>query len=145
MTAGETCAQDLDLVSRDDSVWVAAERMHQRAVGTLVVCDGANQPIGILTDRDLVERVLALGRNPNQTVVEDVMTRDPTTVHAEESIETAVSLMRSGPFRRLPVVGDGGELVGMLSLDDVIVLLSEDLRQVSGLLDRQTPRAAAEG
>jgi CBS domain-containing protein len=68
---------------------------------------------------NIVERVLATGLDPNTTAVGDVMTRAPTTVPEDASIESALSLMRSGRFRRLPVVDAEGKLIGLLSLDEV--------------------------
>jgi CBS domain-containing protein len=126
----------------DETVWQAAERMHQRAVGTLVVIDGDKKPVGIVTDRDLVERVLAKLLDPGATNVGQVMTRAPETVSEQDAIEHAITVMRRERCRRLPVVDDNGQLVGLLSLDDVLQLLAEELTSVGQLLDRQTPQAA---
>jgi CBS-domain-containing membrane protein len=71
------------------------------------------------------------------------MTHAPTTVSEDASIESALSLMRSGRFRRLPVVDAGGNLVGLLSLDDVLILLAEEFTQIGSLLERETPRGVA--
>ena len=69
MSVGRICTREVDLAQMDESVWQAAERMHQRAVGTLVVIDDDKKPIGIVTDRDLVERVLAKFLDPGATTV----------------------------------------------------------------------------
>jgi CBS domain-containing protein len=92
---------------------------------------------------NIVERVLATGLDPNTTAVGDVMTRAPTTVPEDASIESALSLMRSGRFRRLPVVDAEGKLIGLLSLDDVLMLLAEEFTQIGSLLERETPRGVA--
>jgi CBS domain-containing protein len=144
MSVGRICIRDVDLADADELVWRAAERMHQRAVGTLVVLNKGKEPIGIVTDRDLVERVLAVRRDANIVTVAEVMTHDPATIDENASIESALSLMRDGAFRRLPVVDDEGKLVGLLSLDDVLALLADELAAVGRLLERQTPLAAAE-
>ena len=143
MSVGRICVREVDLAKQAETAWQAAERMHQRAVGTLVVLNDAQEPIGIVTDRDLVERVLAAGLDPNTTVVGDVMTHAPTTVPEDASIESALSLMRSGRFRRLPVVDAEGKLIGLLSLDDVLMLLAEEFTQIGNLLERETPRGVA--
>ncbi len=63
MCVSNICVKSVDLAKAAEPVWLAAERMHQRAVGSLVVVNEKNQPVGIVTDRDLVERVLATGRD----------------------------------------------------------------------------------
>jgi signal-transduction protein with cAMP-binding, CBS, and nucleotidyltransferase domain len=118
--------------------------MHQRAVGTLVVVNSASQVVGIVTDRDLVSRVLARGRSPTETEVREVMTTAPNTVSEDTSIEAALSIMRSGRFRRVPVVDRTNKLLGLVTLDDVLMLLAEEFTQIGRLLNRETPRAVIE-
>ena len=144
MTIGKICIREVDLAEANESVWEAAERMHQRAVGTLVVVDHDQRPVGIVTDRDLVERVLALRKDPNVTAVVDIMTPDPKTMTEQGAIESALSLMSSGGFRRLPVVDEDGKLIGLMSLDDVLMLLAEEFAHIGALLERETPRGVAE-
>jgi len=144
MSVGRICTREVDLAHVDESVWQAAERMHQRAVGTLVVIDDDKKPIGIVTDRDLVERVLAQALDATATSVGEVMTRPTETVSEQDAIEHAITVMRRERCRRLPVVDDSGQLVGLLSLDDVLQLLAEELTNVGQLLERQTPQAAAQ-
>ena len=144
MSVGRICTREVDLAHVDESVWQAAERMHQRVVGTLVVTDDDKKPIGIITDRDLVERVLAQALDATATTVGQVMTEAPETVFEQDAIEQAITVMRRARCRRLPVVDDNGQLVGLLSLDDVLQLLAEELTTVGQLLERQTPQAAAQ-
>ncbi len=143
MSIGRICTREVDLAEVEESVWQAAERMHQRTVGTLVILNRENQPIGMLTDRDLVVRVLAAGRDPHGTLVGDVMTSKPRTVSEDTPIEQVLTLMSTGPFRRIPVVDREGKLVGLVSLDDILQLLAEELTQVGQLLQREAPPAAA--
>lgn len=145
MSVGRICVRDVDLADEDEAVWQVAERMHQRAVGTLVILNDAKQPIGIITDRDLVERVLAQRRDPSTASVREVMTADPKTIPEDAPIESALSLMASGRFRRLPVVNGEGKLVGLLSLDDVLMLFAEEFTQIGQLLERETPRGVVAG
>lgn len=139
MSVGQICVRQVDLAEADDTVLEAAERMRQRAVGTLLILNQKREPIGIVTDRDLVERVVASNRDPATTSVRSVMTVDPETISEHDSIESALSMMRSGRFRRLPVVDHRGKLAGLVSLDDVLMLLGEELAQISKLLERETP------
>ena len=143
MSIRSICTREIDAARPHENVWQAAVRMRQRAVGTLVVVNAERQPIGIVTDRDLMERVLAAGRDPNETTVRDVMTPDPTTIWVKESVETALALMRDGGLRRLPVVNADGVLVGILSLDDVLMLMGEEMAQVGEMLRRETPGGIA--
>ena len=143
MSVGRICTRDVDLAETGESALEAARRMEQRRVGTLVVVDAAGRPIGVLTDRDLALRVVAQGCDARSTTVGHVMTKDPKTISESTPIESALSLMRSGSFRRLPVVNGDGKLVGTLSLDDVLALLAEEFALIGGLLDRERPHPIA--
>ena len=145
MSVNKICIRNVDTASPGETVDVIAQRMHQRAVGTLVVVSSESEPIGIVTDRDLVERVLAKGMSPVETNVRDVMTPGPKTVFEETPIETALALMRSGGFRRLPVVDRNYQLVGLITLDDILMLLAEEFTQVGRLLEKESPRCVVTG
>lgn len=143
MSVGRICQRDVDTAEPNETVYCLAERMHQRTIGALVVVDDEARPMGIVTDRDLVIRVLAATRDPLTTPACDVMTPYPKTVKEDTPIELALQLMRSGAFRRLPVVGKKGQLVGIVTLDDIMMLLSEELRDVGKLIASETPAAVA--
>jgi CBS domain-containing protein len=144
MSVGKICVREVDTAKLAESVAVAAVRMHQRAVGTLVVVNNNAQPVGIVTDRDLVARVLATGRDPTVTSMSDVMTPDPKTVSEQVPIESALSIMRSGRFRRLPVLDRDNRLIGLVTLDDILMFLAEEFEQIGRLLERETPRGVIE-
>ena len=141
MSVGRICVREVDTASPGETVYAIARRMHQRGVGCLVVVDDGTDVIGIVTDRDLVARVLAKGLDPMQTKVCDIMSRDPKWISEESPIESALALMRSGSFRRLPVIDRSRKLVGVVSLDDVLMLLAEEFIQVGNVLQRETPRS----
>jgi CBS domain-containing protein len=90
MSIGRVCQRDVDIVGPTDSVLIAAERMRQRMVGCLVVVEQGQMPVGILTDRDLIIRVLAEERDPRATTVGDVMTRFPDLAQEDMPIESAL-------------------------------------------------------
>ena len=144
MTVGRVCVRDVDTAIACESASTAAHRIHQRAVGTLVVVNGNDQPVGIVTDRDLVVRVMAKGRNPVEALVADVMTPSPKTVLEQTPIKTALSIMRAGRFRRLPIVDHDNKLVGLVTLDDILMLLAGELQQIGELLERETPHSVIE-
>jgi CBS domain-containing protein len=138
MSVGQLCTREVDTASFAETVLVAAQRMRDRQVGTLVVVDEA-RPVGIVTDRDLTVRVLATGLDPETARVSEVMTPSPTTIREEDAIETAVGYMRAGRFRRLPVVGPDGRLVGLLALDDILEVVAGELADIGPLLKREAP------
>ncbi|MBV8301443.1 MAG: CBS domain-containing protein, partial [Candidatus Dormibacteraeota bacterium] len=114
----------------------AAKLMREWHVGYLVVVDSRNpaslRPVGVLTDRDIVVAVVAKGEDPRALQVGDVMTRDPLVIAVDKSLAFALGEMRRIGVRRVPVVGAAGEVVGVLSLDDVLDALAEQLLGVVG-------------
>lgn len=143
MSVGRICIREVDLAELDEAVHIAARRMHSRQVGTLMVLDNESRPIGILTDRDLAIRVVGEGLDAAETTVGDVMSKAPDSVCEDTPIENALSQMRAGPFRRLPVVDDEGKLVGLVSLDDVLDLLSEEFNEIGRLVRGEGPAGLA--
>jgi CBS domain-containing protein len=143
MSVGRICIRDVDLADPEESVQTAARRMNDRKVGTLIVKGADGGPIGILTDRDLAIRVVGEGQDPRKVLVADVMTKAPDSVQEDTPIETALSRMRAGPYRRLPVVDGSGQLAGLISLDDILDLLAEEFRQVGDLIRRESPSSLA--
>jgi CBS domain-containing protein len=143
MSVGRICIREVDTAEVAESVQAAADRMHARNVGTLVVLDALQKPLGIITDRDLAIRVIGKGRDPFTTTVGDVMTMSPRSVLETTPIEEAISLMRRGPFRRLPVVDHADKLVGLLSIDDILDLLAEEFREIGALLKAERPDVLA--
>jgi CBS domain-containing protein len=139
MSAGRICTREVHTADPDESAQSAADRMVERGVGTLIVLNDSQQPVGIVTDRDLVTRVLARRRDPAITLLRDVMTSGPRTISEDASIESALSLMRGGGFRRIPVVDHKKALVGVLSLDDVLALLAEEFGPIGQLVERKKP------
>jgi CBS domain-containing protein len=142
MTVVQICQRDVDLIDLDESAWAAAERMHQRAVGSLIVLNHHHQPLGMITDRDLVVRVMAPEKSPRTTRVRDIMTTPVKTLLESASIEWALAVMHDNEIRRLPVVDGEGKLVGVLALDDILSVLAKEFHEIGRLLNRQTPRAA---
>jgi len=137
MSVGRICSREIDIAEANETARDAARRMHQRGVGTLVVLNEERQPTGLVTDRDLVLRVLAPARDPETTRVREIMTADPKVLREDSPIEGALGLMRAGSFRRVPIVDAAGRLVGILTLDDVLSLLAEEFGHIGGLLERQ--------
>jgi len=140
MCTGRSCGRIVDVVKTDESVWSAAERMHERGVRALVVVNADREPVGIVTDRDLLERVLTKRLNPDKTLVRQIMTMDPQTIYEGAPLDAALLLMREGGFRRLPVVDHDGKLCGLICLDDILLRWARDIRSVSEILKQESPR-----
>jgi CBS domain-containing protein len=122
----------------DETVSQVAEKMRREHVGAVVLTD-VGRPIGIVTDRDLALRVLADGRPP-ETPVREVMSQDLVLAHCDDTVDQIVVRMRQAGVRRLPIVNRDGSLVGMVSLDDLYVLLSGELSTTAyAVLDNRGP------
>ncbi len=112
----------------------AAERMRRDAVGALVVTK-AGRPTGLLTDRDLLVRGVVPRRDAARDTVDQVMSHPLLTASADEPLERLVECMKQHGVRRLPLVA-GGELAGMVSLDDVVVALANELDAIAAAFRR---------
>ena len=102
----------------DTTVLEAVSKMNQYKLGALVVNDG-NRVAGIFTERDVLRRVVGEGRNPENTTVGSVMTRDVICVPPETDIEEVSAIMQQRRVRHIPVCGEDGDLHGMISIGDV--------------------------
>ncbi len=143
MKVGEICARNVVTVREFDELTTAARLMRERHVGylivvapmvdelTLMVDEPALKPIGVVTDRDIVVAVVARETDPRSLRVGDVMSREPLVVNEDLSISAALREMRRIGVRRVPVVGGAGRLVGVLSLDDILGSLSDELLDVA--------------
>jgi CBS domain-containing protein len=107
-------------IESTESVMNAAQLMRRSDIGDVIVLED-KRLFGILTDRDIVVRALAEGRDPETTPVGDICSRELTTVRPTESVGTVVRVMRDKAIRRLPVVEESGEVIGVVSLGDVAV------------------------
>jgi CBS domain-containing protein len=116
----ELSVKAVEVADPGDSVQQAARRMVEREIGTLVVVDDLRRPLGIVTDRDLMARCLAPGRDPRRTRLGDVMSNPVVWIHESADVAKALDDMTRLRVRRLPVIDNGQRLVGILALDDVI-------------------------
>jgi CBS domain-containing protein len=119
MTVAEMMTLDPIALPQTASVFDAAQKMRAASIGNVVVLNG-QKVCGILTDRDIVVRAVAAGRDPRSTKLADICSRELTTLSPEDNLETAVRLMREHAVRRLPVVMDDRP-VGILTLGDVAI------------------------
>jgi CBS domain-containing protein len=123
-------------VTSGATVIEAAKIMRENDIGDVVVLED-NRLCGILTDRDIVVRGLARGADPATTKVGDICSRDLTTVAPTTSVAQAIQVMRSKAIRRLPVVEEGGRIVGIVSIGDLAV--ERDRRSALGEISAAPP------
>jgi CBS domain-containing protein len=142
MRAGELCIRNVATATANESAVDAARRMAELRVGDLIVVEprphALPTPIGIITDRDLVVRVLArTDRAPATTSIGEVMRSGLVTATEDDDVEEIVSRMRDHAIRRIPIVDDRGGLQGILSLDDVLGWMRDQIQAATRLLERQ--------
>jgi len=147
MTIGEICTRDTVITTRDATVAAAARLMRQHHVGTLVVVDAVNGgkrvPVGIVTDRDAVIEVMATGLDPNTITVGDIMGPELVTARESEGVLETMQIMRCKGVRRLPIVGKSGELIGIVSIDDLLEILAEEISELAKVVAREQARETA--
>ena len=110
----------------------AARLMREHHVGSLVVVEESGKgrvPVGMLTDRDIVVEVVAGEVDPRTLTAGEVMSSELATVRAGDSAESALQLMRRRGIRRVPVVSDAGTLAGIVTLDDLLEKVAEQLSE----------------
>jgi CBS domain-containing protein len=129
MHAVEATRKSPATIPADRTITDAAEEMDRLAVGALVVVDAGDRPVGIVTDRDLVVRGIARRADP-QARVDSVMTTDLMVLPADADLRDALPIFERHAVRRLPLV-DGDRLVGMVTMDDLVVDLSADLARLT--------------
>ena len=133
MSLERFCRKPVVTILPKQSVRDAAVKMHDHHVGAIVVVE-EDRAIGIITDRDVALRTILEGRDPDTTPVRDVMSRNLATVRQGEKIDDAVNLLRTAGVRRLPIVDAQGKPVGMVTLDDLVVLVAGELGLVAGAI-----------
>lgn len=135
MSVEKLMQRPVSTVDRSTSLVDAARQLMQDSVGALVVIDvSTSKPVGIITDRDLVAMV-AKGLDPKQTNVDWFSQPPLETVRIDDAIEVATEKMRESGVRRLPVLDAEGRLAGIVSLDDVLVLLGREISDVASVIE----------
>ena len=134
MKLKDICVLDAVTCLPSATVAEAARLMRQKHVGDLIVIDDADEekePIGIVTDRDIVIEVLALSRDPAAVKVSEIMSTHLVIASASEDMSAALERMRSQGVRRVPVVDDNGLIVGIITLDDLLKAHAEQAQALA--------------
>lgn len=110
--------QELTVISQKDTIYEAARLMAEKNIGAVPVVEG-ERVVGIFSERDIMNRVVAKSINPQTTTVDQVMTKDLIVGEPDEDIEAIISRMKQANIRHLPIV-DAGKLVGIISFRDLL-------------------------
>jgi CBS domain-containing protein len=114
----------------------AAKYMTDMNVGSVIVVDN-DKPSGILTDRDIVTRVLSQEKDPKTTKIRDIMTSPAVTISEDRDIIDVTRLMAERGIRRFPVVDANGKIIGVITLDDVLVFLGQEMQNIAAALKKE--------
>jgi CBS domain-containing protein len=124
-TAREVMTGGAECIGENDSVLDAAKRLAELDVGAMPICGEDNRLKGMLSDRDIVVKVLAHGKDPSTTRAGELGEGKPVTIGADDSVEEALRTMKQHKVRRLPVI-DGHDLIGIISQADLAKNVDEE-------------------
>ena len=124
-TAREVMTGGAECVGENDTIVDAAKRLAELDIGAMPICGEDNRLKGMLTDRDIVVKVLAQGKDPSSTTAGELGEGKPVTIGADDSIDEALRTMAGAKVRRLPVI-DGHDLVGVVSQADLARNIDEE-------------------
>jgi CBS domain-containing protein len=145
MRVGEICNREVVVVEEEKSITETAQIMREYHVGDIVIVKtryGKQTPVGIITDRDIILEIVARSADPDNIRVGDAMSFDLTTVSEDDDLLHVIEVMRNKGIRRVPVVDANEALIGILTVDDIIDLLSDVMLDLTHLVDRQKRREA---
>lgn len=143
MKIEEICTREVIIANRNDSVLEIAKLMRQYHVGDVIIVehrDDQNVPIGIITDRDIVLELVAKEINASSVTAGDIMTEDLLIVHRADQLSDVIQKMQSKGVRRAPVIDEKGGLVGIITEDDLIEIIGEQLDSLVSLVNREEHR-----
>ena len=134
MSIMEYCTKHVITAPENQTVFDAAKKMWDRNVGSIVVVDHANKPMGMVTDRDIVVGVVAKGKDPQSTTLKEIMTHQAVVLRQDQGIFEATKMMGEKGIRRIPVVDTDGKLAGIICLDDLIMVLGEEMANMANAI-----------
>lgn len=140
MSLHKFCERPVVTIAPDQSIATACQLLREKNVGCLLAVENGKL-CGILTDRDIALKVSGEKKDPQQTTVRDIMTANPARITVNKTLHDLTSLMHAQHVRRVPIVESGDKVVGMVTLDDLLILLGQEMADigqgVSGALFRQ--------
>lgn len=143
MNIGEVCTRVVITATSDMTVADAAVLMRTHHVGNVIIVKAAAEtvaPLGIVTDRDIVVEVVAAKVDPGAVTVGEIMGQTLVTVRETEDAYEALERMRWEGIRRMPVIDENGALIGIVTLDDLLEILAEEMNKMAKLISREQLR-----
>jgi len=140
MNVGKYCTRDVIITDTDSSILDVTKLMRTHHVGSVVIVSGNNddvRPVGIITDRDIVVEVLAKDVPLDSITVQDVMSRSPVLAREDDDLFATMETMRHKGIRRIPVVDSLGLLVGILTTDDLLEIIYEEVGNIVSLVSHE--------
>ncbi|HZV63195.1 MAG TPA: CBS domain-containing protein [Methylophilaceae bacterium] len=145
MPVSDICKRNVVTVPSDTTVFEAAKLMRQYHVGDVVVVmqkDGINNPVGIVTDRDIVVEVIATELDARVITVGDITVSSLAVVHESSGVLETFQAMAEEGVRRMPVINTQGDLIGIVTLDDLLLLLGKEFDAIPSILTREQRKEA---
>lgn len=137
MPVGHLGPEEVVTADREDELADVAETLKTEQVGAVVVAED-DEPMGIVTDRDIALAV-AESENVESLTADDIMSGDPVTLHEGEEAMEISRTIEDHNVRRIPVVDENGKLTGIVTLDDLIATIGEQLDNVTDTIEAQSP------
>jgi CBS domain-containing protein len=139
MSLQKFCRKPVAKISADVNIVDACRMLEERNVGCLIV-ESDGKLCGVITDRDIALKVTGAQRDPQKTTVKEIMTADPIRVFEDRDLHHLTSLMRTYHVRRVPIVNEDHKTVGIVTLDDLIALLGEEMSDVGKAIAEGFPQ-----
>ncbi|MFQ6020467.1 MAG: cyclic nucleotide-binding/CBS domain-containing protein [Candidatus Aenigmatarchaeota archaeon] len=133
MLVKDAMNRNVKITRADDTVKNAAKTMTSYRIGSLVVVSGAGKVIGIVTERNILNSVVATGRNSKEVKIEEIMTKDPITISPDKTLEDAAEIMTKNKIKKLPVI-ENGKLIGIITASDLIAYEKELIEMIAKAL-----------
>ena len=136
MSISSLCNRTVICVNTGTTITDVAKEMEDKNIGSIVVLDN-EKPCGMITDRDIIIRVINKGKDPKQTFVDDVMSELVLCLEEDMGLYQALEMLKGKSLRRYPVIDKNGDLKGIITLDDIIFLLGKELYDVASIIQSE--------
>jgi CBS domain-containing protein len=140
MKNSEFCNREVVIASPGESISVIAGLMKKHHSGNVIIVEYKNEktiPVGIVTDRDIVIKVVAEGIPFDTVKASDIMSKQIYSVEEEHSIQETFDLMRANGIRRVPVINSKGELQGILTVDDILEIIADETSALAKTIKKE--------
>lgn len=142
MSLQSYCRKPVIRVAPDTNITEACQLMEQNNVGCLIA-EREGRLCGIVTDRDIALRVAGAKRDPDKTMVKDIMTPDPIRISVDKDLRQLTAMMHAYHVRRVPIVNGFDTTVGIVTLDDLIAQLGDEMSEIGKAISEEFPQGNA--